>query len=688
MAVNGGGYSAAVNAVAGNRPVRIGLLMLSLLVLVGCTRPANPPLPSPDAVVAQIVDALTIGNMRQLPLTTDATTVQASYQAATGDMDGYLPSVTADAAQVNPKAGTATVQLHQTYTFDAATWAYASSAELRWSNDAWQVNWTPSIVHPALTATTRLVHYRQPAIRADILDLAGNPIVTARPVYQVGIDKTKVDAGQLEASARALAALVGVDANSYFAQVTAAGPQAFVVAITFRAGQVPEGVDQIPGGMTLAADLPLAPTASFALGVLGSVGEASTQEVSASNGAIQAGDLVGKSGIQKSMDAQLRGTAGHTVMLLDRRPVASPTENAPSADASGIGSASGSSNATSAAPASESANGTSSDSVGAVSTPATPPPTTTKQTLFHTDPVNGTPVRLSLNVDLQTKAESVLAGVNGVASLVMIDLGGGGIVAAANSPAAGANSFAMAGQYAPGSTFKIPSSLALLRHGLTPDSPINCPPSVNVNGKVFTNYSGYPAGATGQIPLRMALANSCNTAFVGASMTFGATDLADAAASLGVGKDYDIGVDSFFGQVPTSADPATRAADTIGQGEVLASPMAMAAEAASVAVGHTVVPWIIQGRQPAATATPISAQEADQLQTLMHGVVYDGPLMPQMRGILQGGKTGTAEFDASGGLDTHGWLIGYTDRYAISIMLFNEQRGSAGAIPLAQAMLG
>ena len=68
------------------------------------------------------------------------------------------------------------------------------------------------------------------------------------------------------------------------------------------------------------------------------------------------------------------------------------------------------------------------------------------------------------------------------------------------------------------------------------------------------------------------------------------------------------------------------AASLIGQGRVTASPMAMAAVAASVAKGSVVVPRLLPD-QPAddtAPAEPVTATEAGQLRGLMRGVVTRG----------------------------------------------------------------
>src|SRR5690606_22781434 len=101
--------------------------------------------------------------------------------------------------------------------------------------------------------------------------------------------------------------------------------------------------------------------------------------------------------------------------------------------------------------------------------------------------------------------------------------------------------------------------------------------------------------------------------------------LAEAAESLGLGVDHDLGFPAYFGQVPEPEGETERAASMIGQGRVLASPMAMAAVAASVAAGRTVLPVLLPG-QPSAgpTGDPLTRAESGQLRELMRAVVGEG----------------------------------------------------------------
>ena len=153
---------------------------------------------------------------------------------------------------------------------------------------------------------------------------------------------------------------------------------------------------------------------------------------------------------------------------------------------------------------------------------------------------------------------------------------------------------------------------------------ISCP--LNGDGKwpevhQLQRLSAQPPGT---ITFQTALAQSCNTAFIGQRGKLKGSALADAAGSLGVGIDYDVGFPSFFGSVPDDPTPTGRAAAIIGQGKIEASPMAMAGVVASVAAGETVIPHLIDGTQATSKAKPLTGEEARQLRGMMRAVVTEG----------------------------------------------------------------
>ena len=213
---------------------------------------------------------------------------------------------------------------------------------------------------------------------------------------------------------------------------------------------------------------------------------------------------------------------------------------------------------------------------------------------------------------------------------------------------------------------------------------------MTVNGKVFTNDSFYPPSANGRITLATALANSCNTAYINERTKLGPKDLVDAAATLGMGVDHDTGFPSYFGNVVPPASETTKAADMIGQGQVLASPMTMATVMASVVAGHTVVPQLITSLAPdKPDAEPLTQPQDATLEQMLRGVVLNGTGvgLRDVPGPPVIAKTGTAEFDRHGKRLTHAWMIaGYGD-LAVCAFVDVGQTGAGTAGPLLEQFL-
>jgi cell division protein FtsI/penicillin-binding protein 2 len=187
------------------------------------------------------------------------------------------------------------------------------------------------------------------------------------------------------------------------------------------------------------------------------------------------------------------------------------------------------------------------------------------------------------------------------------------------------------------------------------------------------------------------VANSCNTALISQRDELTGEDLAGAAAALGLGVDHDLGFPAFFGQVPEPASATEQAASLIGQGKVLASPMAMAAVAASVAEGRTVVPRLLPDlNDPEADpADPLTPEEADSLRDMMRAVVTEGTarFLEDLPGDPVSAKTGTAEFGTGTPPDTHAWMIATQGDLAVAVFVEEGQSGSQTAGPILEEFL-
>ncbi|MDD0859036.1 penicillin-binding transpeptidase domain-containing protein [Arthrobacter alpinus] len=268
----------------------------------------------------------------------------------------------------------------------------------------------------------------------------------------------------------------------------------------------------------------------------------------------------------------------------------------------------------------------------------------------------------------------------------------GAILASANGPDSAGYNTAFLGQYAPGSTFKMATSLALLRTGMGPTSTVSCTPEFTADGKKFLNAPGYAPEATGEVSLTTAVAHSCNTAFVSQFEKLSQDNLADAAGALGIGMENDLGLDAYMGNVPRDSKGTEHAASLIGQGKVQVSPLAMATMMSSMVKGTAVTPVLVDGhdgKAKLAAGAALTTKEAGELRILMRAVVTDGYLstLADLPGSEAIGKTGTAEFGTDTPPRTHSWVIAAQGDIAVAVFVEDGDLGAITGGPLAKAAL-
>jgi cell division protein FtsI/penicillin-binding protein 2 len=665
----------------GARQVLLAFVLIVAL-LAGCTKAANKPalnLPVADDTLSAVATALTVLDVSNAPLSSSPTAAQTELGLIVAGMDGIKPAVTPGPITYDPANPNASAVLHYSWPTPSAPWSYDVTVPLVHNGQGWKLEWSPAVVFPQLNVANRLVHSHSTAQRGAIIGANNQALVEQFTVVKVGIDKTRVSGDAAVASAKALAGVVGIDPDKYATQVANSSDKAFVLAITLRQGSVPAQVATIQGAVGVEGTSVLPVTDGLAPEIIGVIGDATNEIINASKGAVLSGDQVGLSGLQKRYDAQLRGTPGDKVTIVARRTTtagASPSRSTSAASSASKASASGS-----GSPASAGASG--SVSTGS----ATAAASVTPVVVYSTNPVKGKDLTLSLDLDWQQKAEAVMQSIAGPAAVAIIRPSTGGILAVANSPGSAGQPDATFGQYAPGSTFKIATSLALLRKGFTADTIMNCTSSANVEGQKFHNYADFPSSKVGRIPLKDAVAQSCNTAFINEYGTISGPELQAAAASLGVGTDYDGGFPVNYGIVPKPASSAQKAQEFIGQGGVLASPVTMAGLASSVAAGHTVIPYLVEETKPTSTAAALTPEEAATLQQLMAYTVATGSGRV-LKGLAVGAKTGTAEYGTGASLPTHAWMICFTSSdLAIAVWVKNGASGSGVAGPIIKQLL-
>ncbi len=578
---------------------------------------------SPEKVAAQrFLDALGRGDATEAAAATSdptaaADTITASLQGLGAGAKGQLK-----ATSVDGQGSAATVRFDAAWTFAGAgaAWMYSGELPVTKHGNTWTVTWSPADLMPRLRAGEHLALKRVQPPRATLQDSAGRALVVATPVVNVGIQPSFVK--DLRSLAAALAQALkpyGIAAADIVASVRSAKPDAFVPVITLRRPAyevVRSRIHSLAGTVFTTGTEQLGPTSRFAQPLLGQVGPATKEIIDGSSGRLRAGDNAGLDGLQRVFDKQLGGTVGIDIYAAD-------------------------------------AEGTLRTKLGSAGAP-----------------VPGKPVKLTLDRAVQAAADNALATVPKAAAIVALQPSTGRILAAANSESTPGD-IAFAGQYPPGSTYKIVTATAALADGrLTPETPQACPATKTVDGRVFVNEDKFDLGT---VSLRTAFAMSCNTTFMTLGLQLPADALHAAATQLGLGGKWTLPVESFSGSSPLPAGLTEKAADTIGQGRVLVSPLTMAEIAGAAQSGRPIAPSLIDGEQSKPGA-PLPPAITSTLHDLMRAVVTSGRAT-QLKDLPGGvaGKTGTAEYGTATPPRSHGWFAGYRGDLAFAVFVYDGQ---------------
>ena len=649
------------------RSITAVVLLLLASSLAACSEQAPDPAPAAAALAQGLVEA----ELSAVPVVGgDGAGATDALELAYGPLTDVPRTVTVESVAIDGRPdddgpATATATLRSVWDVDDSEedWSYTTEATLEYNTEAeaWETRFAPDVAVKGLRDGETLRLRTATAERGDILGADDDVLVTNRPVLRLGIDKSRLDGGSAAASAQALAGLVDIDAQDFAQRVEAAGDRAFVEGIVLRDDDslaiTEADVAEIPGGRAIPDELPLAPSRTFARAILGTVGPASAELVEKSEGRLSAGDAAGLSGIQSTYDERLAGTPGLSVW----------TAPAPSGDSGGD---------TNAEP--NAAEGA--DAAGE------------PRQLFSRPAVDGEAIKTTLDPSLQSVAEDIVSAPDSPSGIVALRPSDGSVLAAASGPQSNSYNTAMIGRYAPGSTFKVVSALAMLRSGYTPQSKVECPQTTVLDGRSFKNYTGYPEAGLGTITLSEAIAQSCNTVFIQASDKVDMATVAEAAGSLGLAEEPSAGAPAFLGSVPADSTGTTHAANMIGQGVVETSVLGMATVAASVANGATVSPRIVEDPAPAAArqpSAPLTEDEAAQLLDMMGGTVDHGTVteLQDVPGPAVAAKTGTAEYGDGTEDLRHTWVIAVQGDLAVAAFVETGTSGAETGGPLIKEFL-
>ncbi len=349
------------------------------------------------------------------------------------------------------------------------------------------------------------------------------------------------------------------------------------------------------------------------------------------------------------------------------------------------------------------------------------------------DDVPGDSVRLTIDGPLQDYAARRIGLESG--AVVVMDCRNGDILAASSMPSFDPNSFSdgigsiewkmlreddhvplrnkvLRGLYPPGSTVKPMVGLAFMEAGLDPEETAFCGGGLRVGSRVFHcwNRRGH-----GHVNLAKAIYQSCDVYFYHFAQKIGMDRIATMARRLGLGEEYDIPVvGQSYGTVP---DPAWKKRKydrdwetfdtvnaTIGQGYVLANPLQQAVMAARIASGRNIMPRLLYKNQaPKIASLGLAPDHLAYVRQAMADVVSGigtarRAALP-LEDIRLAGKTGTAQvvsLSVSGGKTgpwkyrDHGHFICFAPfdnpRYACAVTI-EHGGGSGSAYPVARDVM-
>jgi peptidoglycan glycosyltransferase len=322
------------------------------------------------------------------------------------------------------------------------------------------------------------------------------------------------------------------------------------------------------------------------------------------------------------------------------------------------------------------------------------------RTLGKSKPRPGAPVKTTIDPDLQEAAVSALAGRSG--GVAVLDTRKGDVRALAGQ--------AFSAPQPPGSTFKVVTTVAALEAGAVDmEDEFELSEGVNVGGRFIYNANGEICGGD----FREAFAHSCNAVFAPLGPEVGNDKLVETAEKFGFNEPPSLYAPRIIQEVepeestiPTEiGEEIDLGVSAIGQGEVLATPLEMAAASQAVANDGVRLPTsVVANQKLRPDLEPVrvmSEQVAKEMTDLMIGVVTEGTGFAAAISEAQvAGKTGTAELGPKPGEEEKenpvqikdAWFTAFAPaekpRLAVGVLLIEaEASGGEVAAPIAAEVL-
>lgn len=537
--------------------------------------------------------------------------------------------------------------------------------------------------------------------RGEIIDRFGVPLALNNQNYRVMI--VREQAGDIEEALEKLSDVITLDRRALDRVIKQSKQSAAFVPLEVKdkleweeVAAIEVNLTDLPGISTEVGEIRTYPFAEATAHLIGYVGAANKADVAGDDDPLlrQPGFKVGKAGLEKTYETHLRGKAGRAEVEVNvvGREIRKLSVNQ--------------------------------------STP-------------------GNRLALSIDAELQRAAQALLSEVVS-ASAVIMDAKTGALYAMASYPAFNPNFFtdgisherweelladianpmtnkAIAGQYPPGSTFKMITALAGLEAGIIDRHwSVYCPGHYDYgNGR----YHCWKRGGHGTVNLTKALMESCDTYFYKMSTDVGIDKISEMGRRFGLGERTGIELsEERPGLMPTTSwkkasrgeswYPGETVVASIGQGYMLTTPLQLAVMTARlVNGGRAVKPWLVgvdggkvlhDGNWPDIGIKPayldLVKEGMDAVVINQRGTAHRSHIAEP--GMAMGGKTGTAQVkritkqERAMGIKNetlewrfrhHALFVGYAPahdpRYVCSVVVEHGGGGSSAAAPIARDLL-
>ena len=325
-----------------------------------------------------------------------------------------------------------------------------------------------------------------------------------------------------------------------------------------------------------------------------------------------------------------------------------------------------------------------------------------------------TGVTTTIDRNIQEICDSEIPGVKG--AVAVIKSGTGEIIALSSSPSFSYNNISAAldsedspfmnralSKYNLGSIFKVCISAAALENGIQSTKTYTCNGKVDCEGNIF---SCHKKQGHGTINMEEALSASCNCYFINLAKDVGAENVYNMAKKMGFDntltlyKDYDVNGGTIT-SLKKLQNLSALANFSIGQGDLLATPLTIALAYGAISSGGVYYPPVLVTAEkdkndnakyyPAEKGERImSAKTADTLMKMMYKTVEEGTgKSGKPNNVSAAGKTATAEtgmVNKNGQKINQTWFVGATNinnpEYVIAVLVEDGETGSISAAPI------